>query len=86
MKEKVVFMRQLSTMISAGLPLTKALEILRQQAVNPYFKRVLEDVSESVQGGFSLSDSFRNQSEDVFDDVTMNLIEAGEESGNLDVI
>jgi type IV pilus assembly protein PilC len=86
MKEKVVFMRQLSTMVSAGLPLTKALEILRQQAVNPYFKRVLEDVSESVQGGFSLSDSFRNQSEDVFDDVTMNLIEAGEESGNLDVI
>lgn len=86
MKEKVVFMRQLSTMISAGLPLTKALEILRQQAVNPYFKRVLEDVSESVQGGFSLSDSFRNQSEDVFDEVTMNLIEAGEESGNLDVI
>lgn len=86
MKEKVVFMRQLSTMISAGLPLTKALEILKQQASNPYFKRVLEDVSESVQGGFSLSQSFRNQSENVFDDITLNLIEAGEESGNLDVI
>ncbi len=86
MQDKVVFMRQLSTMISAGLSLTKALEILKQQATNPYFQRVLVDVLESVQSGMSLSDSFRNQSEDVFDDVTLNLVQAGEESGNLDKI
>jgi len=86
MQDKVIFMRQLSTMISAGLPLTKALEILKQQATNPYFQRVLVDVLESVQSGVSLAQSFRNQSEDVFDDITLNLIQAGEESGNLDKI
>jgi type IV pilus assembly protein PilC len=86
MQDKVVFMRQLSTMISAGLSLTKALEILKQQATNPYFQRVLADVLESVQSGVGLADSFRNQSEDVFDDVTLNLVQAGEESGNLDTI
>ena len=86
MQDKVVFMRQLSTMISAGLPLTKSLDILKQQASNPYFQRVLEDVLESIEGGLSLAQSFRNQSEDVFDDITLNLIQAGEESGNLDTI
>jgi type IV pilus assembly protein PilC len=86
MQDKVVFMRQLATMISAGLAITKALEILKQQATNPYFQRVLIDVLESVQGGMSLAESFRNQSEDVFDDITLNLIQAGEESGNLDKI
>jgi len=86
MQDKVIFMRQLSTMVSAGLSLTKCLEILKQQATNPYFQRVIDDVLESVQGGTSLSQSFRNQSEDVFDDITLNLIQAGEESGNLDTI
>lgn len=86
MQDKVVFMRQLSTMVSAGLSLTKALEILKQQATNPYFQRVIADVLESVESGTTLADSFRNQSEDVFDEITLNLIEAGEESGNLDTI
>jgi len=86
MQDKVVFMRQLSTMVSAGLSITKCLEILKQQATNPYFQRVIVDVLESVQGGMSLAESFRNQSENVFDDITLNLIQAGEESGNLDTI
>jgi len=86
MQDKVIFMRQLSTMISAGLSLTKALEILKQQTTNPYFQRVIADVLESIQGGISLAESFRNQSENVFDDITLNLIQAGEESGNLDTI
>lgn len=85
MKEKVVFMRQMATMIGAGLPLNRALEIMVQQATNPKFKKVLKDVSDSVQSGKSLSTSFREQ-EDVFDSITLNLIEAGEESGNLEVI
>lgn len=85
MKDKVLFMRQLSTMVSAGLALTKALEILEIQATNPLFKRVLVEVSQSVQGGMTLSESFRRGG-DVFDDITLNLIEAGEESGNLELI
>jgi len=84
-KEKVIFMRQMSTMVGAGLPLTRALEIMVQQAGNPFFKRVLKEVLASVQAGKSLSDSFRSQDE-IYDEVTLNLIEAGEESGKLEII
>ncbi len=85
MKEKVVFMRQMATMVGAGLPLSRSLEIMTQQTENPMFRRVLKDVLLSVQSGKSLSDSFRSQ-EEVFDEITLNLIEAGEESGNLETI
>jgi len=85
MKEKVVFMRQMATMVGAGLPLSRSLEIMTQQTENPMFRRVLKDVLLSVQSGKSLSDSFRAQ-EEIFDEVTLNLIEAGEESGNLETI
>lgn len=85
MKDKVVFMRQMATMVGAGLPLSRSLEIMFQQAGNPLFKRVLKEVLDSVQSGKSLADSFRAQDE-VFDDITLNLIEAGEQSGNLETI
>jgi type IV pilus assembly protein PilC len=85
MKDKVVFMRQMATMVGAGLPLTRALEIMVQQAENPLFRRILGNVLSSIQSGKTLADSFRAE-EDVFDDITINLIEAGEESGNLEII
>jgi type IV pilus assembly protein PilC len=85
MKDKVVFLRQLSTMVSAGLPLTQALDILETQATNPLFKKVMSDVLLDVQGGVSLAEAFR-KAEGVFDDITLNLIQAGEESGNLELI
>lgn len=84
-KEKVVFMRQLATMIGAGIALTQALQILEAQATNPLFKRTLSNVLSDVQGGKGLSESFR-KSEKVFDDITLNLLEAGEQSGNLETI
>ncbi|MFH1547420.1 MAG: type II secretion system F family protein [bacterium] len=83
--EKVVFMRQLATMVSAGLPLAQGLHILFNQAKNPKFKEVIEDVLQSVEGGTSLSESFRKH-EGVFDDITLNLIKAGENSGKLEEI
>lgn len=85
MKDKVVFMRQMATMVSAGLPLTRALEIMEQQVENPAFRKVITQVKASVESGTTLSDSFR-QAGEVFDDITLNLIEAGESSGNLDII
>lgn len=84
-KDKVVFMRQMATMVSAGLSITKSLEIMIQQAENPLFKKVLRNVLESVEAGKPLSVSFREQ-EEVFDPISLNLIQAGEESGNLSVI
>jgi type IV pilus assembly protein PilC len=85
MKEKIVFMRQMATMVGAGLPLSRSLEIMTQQTANPLFRRVLKNVLESVKSGKTLADSFR-QEEEVFDNITINLIEAGEESGNLEII
>lgn len=85
MKDKVVFMRQMATMVGAGLPLSRSLEIMTQQTANPLFKRVLKNVLESVQSGKTLADSFRRE-EEVFDNITINLIEAGEESGNLEIV
>lgn len=85
MKEKVVFMRQLATMVGAGLPLTRGLQIMEQQVANPMFKRVIIQVKSSVEAGKSLAESFK-RTDEVFDEVTINLIEAGESSGNLDVI
>lgn len=85
MKDKVVFMRQLATMVGAGLPLTRGLQVMEQQISNPLFKKVITQVRSSVEAGKGLAESFRNADE-VFDDVTINLIEAGESSGNLDEI
>lgn len=85
LKEKVVFMRQMATMVSAGLPLTRALEILEIQTKNPLFKRVIAKVKSNVESGKGLAESFAEQ-EDIFDAVTLNLIEAGESSGRLDEI
>lgn len=85
MNDKVIFMRQLSTMVSAGIPLTQALEILQKQATNPLFIKVLKEVVDRVRGGSSLAMAFRRQ-EKVFDDITVNLIEAGEESGHLEEV
>lgn len=85
LQEKVFFMRQFATMISAGLPLTKALEILYIQATNPRFKKVLKKSLDDVSTGMSLADSFA-QYPDVFDNITINLVRAGEKSGNLEEI
>jgi type IV pilus assembly protein PilC len=85
LKDKVVFMRQMATMVSAGLPLTRSLEIMEMQAQNPQFRRVISNVKEGVESGQGLADSFRAQ-EEVFDGITLNLIEAGESSGRLDEI
>lgn len=85
LKDKVVFMRQMATMVSSGLPLTRALEIMEMQASNPQFRKVIGSVKEGVESGQGLADSFRAE-EEIFDDITLNLIEAGESSGRLDDI
>jgi len=85
MKEKVVFMRQLATMVGAGLPLTRGLQVMEQQIENPAFRKIITQVKTSIESGKSLADSFR-EADQIFDEVAINLIEAGESSGNLDNI
>jgi type IV pilus assembly protein PilC len=84
-KDVVVFCRIFSTMINAGLPLIQCLDLLAQQEQNAAFKKIIKAVKEDVEGGASLTEALRKYP-DVFDDLFVNLIAAGEAGGILDVI
>ncbi|HSX41014.1 MAG TPA: type II secretion system F family protein [Candidatus Saccharimonadales bacterium] len=82
-KEKVLFTRQLSTLINAGLPLARALRSVEEQIKNPAFKEVIGGVIAAVEGGSSLSEGFA-QYPKVFNEIYVALVAAGETSGTLD--
>src|SRR5262250_2598209 len=84
-KEIAIFFRQFSVMIDAGLPLVQCLEILAANQENLTFQKTLTGVRTTVEGGATLANAMR-QYPVVFDDLTTNMIEAGETGGILDVI
>ncbi len=84
-KDQAVFFRQFSVMIDAGLPLVQCLELIGGNQENPAFARVLASVRSTVEGGSTLANAMR-QHPKVFDDLTTNMIEAGETGGILDTI
>ena len=83
-EDLVVFSKQFATMVKAGLPILQVLEMLRDQVENPAMADVIEDIRRSLEGGISLSKSFEKYP-DLFDNVYVNLVKAGEASGKLDV-
>ncbi|MGA2413010.1 MAG: type II secretion system F family protein [Candidatus Sulfotelmatobacter sp.] len=84
-KDIAIFFRQFSVMIDAGLPLVQCLEILAANQENQAFMKVLTGVRTTVEGGATLANAMR-QYPNVFDDLTTNMIEAGETGGILDII
>jgi len=84
-KDLAVFFRQFSVMIDAGLPLVQCLEILAANQENQAFQKCLTGVRTTVEGGATLSNAMR-QYPKIFDDLTTNMIEAGEAGGILDTI
>ncbi|PIS42030.1 MAG: hypothetical protein COT24_05740 [Candidatus Kerfeldbacteria bacterium CG08_land_8_20_14_0_20_40_16] len=84
-KEIVVFARQLAVMISATVPIVKALRILTKQTENVAFKIILSEVADEVDGGARLSDSLARYPQ-VFDDFFAHMIKTGETTGKLDEI
>ena len=84
-KDIAIFFRQFSVMIDAGLPLVQCLEILAANQENPAFQKTLTGVRTTVEGGATLANAMR-QYPAVFDDLTTNMIEAGETGGILDII
>ncbi len=80
--EKVIFTRQLATMLGAGLPITSALDILIEQQKSASLKVSLTNIYKDVQSGLGLAASFRKYKV-IFNDLQLSLIEAGEKSGNL---
>ena len=85
LKELVIFTRQLSTMVSAGVPLNRSLATLQDQAEGEYFKKVLTDISKDVQAGNPLGDAFAKYPH-IFNDVYVNMVKAGEAGGILEEI
>src|SRR6201998_2039240 len=84
-KDVAGFFRQFSVMMDAGLPLVQCLEILAANQENPTFQKTLTGVRPTVEGGATLANAMR-QYPVVFDDLTTNMIEAGETGGILDII
>lgn len=84
-KDIAVFFRQFSVMIDAGLPLVQCLEILAANQENTTFQKTLTGVRTTVEGGATLANAMR-QYPKIFDDLTTNMIEAGETGGILDII
>jgi len=85
LKDLVIFTRQFSTMIDAGLPLVQCLEILATQSERPALKKILFDIKETVESGATFADALKRHPK-VFDDLYVNLVAAGEVGGILDTI
>src|SRR3954462_1639754 len=84
-KDIAIFFRQFSVMIDAGLPLVQCLEILAANQENVAFQKTLTGVRTAVEGGATLANAMRGYPK-IFDDLTTNMIEAGETGGIFEVI
>ncbi len=82
-KDKVVFSRQLATLIGAGLPLSQSIRTVLEQTQNKRLQNIIQEIIADVEGGKQLSESF-GKHPDVFDSTFLALIAAGEASGTLD--
>ncbi len=82
-KDIVIFTRQLSTMIDAGLPLVRGLEILASQQENPTFKKMLTEIKTDVESGSTFADALKKYPKH-FDRLYRNMVAAGEIGGILD--
>lgn len=84
-RDVILFARQFSTMIDAGLPIIQCLDILYSQQGNATFKKMLKEIKESVEGGATLAEALKKFPKQ-FDNLFVNMIAAGEAGGILDGI
>lgn len=84
-KDVIMFCRQFSTMIDAGMPIIQCLDILQSQQDNPTFKKTLKEIKENVEAGQTLAEALKKYP-DQFDNLFVNMIAAGEAGGILDTI
>lgn len=85
LKEIMIFTRQLSTMINAGVPLVRSLNTLQAQTANPAFQKHIAAVTRDVEGGANFADSLEKHP-NVFSPIYINMVRAGEAGGILDEI
>lgn len=83
LKEKMLFTRQLSTLVSAGIPISQSIQILVEQTVSKKFKEIILEISREVEGGSQLSECLAKHPR-VFSSLYVNMVKAGEVGGILD--
>lgn len=83
-KELAIFCRQFSSIINAGVTIVGALEMLYEQSENKYLSNAIREVQTAVEKGESLADGMRTQPK-IFPEILINMVEAGEASGSLDI-
>ena len=83
-EDVVIFSKQFATMVKAGLPILNVLGMLRDQLEHPELKKIVEEIRKNLEGGLTLSKCFEKYP-DIFDNIYINLIKAGEASGKLDI-
>jgi type II secretory pathway component PulF len=81
-KELVIFFRQLAILIEARVPIVTTLTAISEQTTNLYFKNILDDAIKNIEDGMTLSDALA-KNKDIFSELSINVIKAGEASGNL---
>ncbi|MBP1605851.1 MAG: epsF 1 [Acidobacteria bacterium] len=84
-RDFLIFNQELATLLKAGMPLIRSLDILRQRVENPRFRAVLDDIHEQVKGGAALSEAFEAH-RDLFPGVYTASLVAGEKSGGLEQV
>src|SRR3989344_1666805 len=83
--ELVIITRQLATMISSGLVLSDAIDILAEQQMNKTLKKALEEISQNIKGGLTLAQAL-SKYPNIFSHLYVNLVKSGETSGKLDLV
>jgi len=84
-KDVVIFSRQLSTLVSSGVPIVQGLNILEAQAENPAFKAVVSGLRSDIEAGLSIADAMKKHPK-AFTELYVSMIRAGEVGGILDTI
>ncbi len=84
-KDLAVFCRQFAIILQSGVPIAASLDVLKQQTTNTTLKQALNDIYENIQKGIALSNAMK-QHDGIFPDILINMVEAGEISGQLDLV
>ncbi len=81
--DKLLFIQELGVMLKAAVPIDRILQSIAQDTKNPHFQMIIQNICSDIQGGASLSDSLAKH-QNVFGEVLVSMVRAGEASGNLD--
>ena len=84
-KDLTTFTRQLATLVNAGLPLMRCIEVMKKQKMAPAMKDCLDGISEGIAGGATFSESLTAYPK-IFDNLYINMVKAGEAGGVLEVV